>query len=73
MLGVSPAGCQRCPGEDKGRGVHKGGRSRAGDGTLRRRSRMRGRVKGCREPGDQGVDVAQAKTRGEGVHKGWAR
>ena len=30
-------------------------------------------MRGCREPGDQGVDVAQAKTRGEGVHKGWVR
>ena len=57
----------------RGGGVHKGGRSRAGDGALRGSLRRQGRVRGCREPGDQGVDVAQAKTRGEGVHKGWAR
>ena len=57
----------------RGEGVRKGGRSRVGDGTLRRRLRRWGRVRGCCEPGDQGVDVAQAKTRGEGVHKGSAR
>ena len=53
--------------------MHKGGRSRAGDGALRRSWRMQGQVRGCRKPGDQGVDVAQAKTRGEGVHKGGAK
>ena len=53
--------------------MHKGGRSRVGDGTLRGRLRIRGRVRGCRKPGDQGVDVVQAPTRGGGVHKGWTR
>ena len=54
-------------------GCTKAGQSRAGDGALRRRFRMRGRVRGCRKPSDQGVDVVQAPTRGEGVHKGWTR
>ena len=30
-------------------------------------------MRGCREPGDQGVDVVQAPMRGEGVHKGWTK
>ena len=38
---------------------------------MRGRLRIRGQVRGCCKPGDQGVNVAQAKTRGEGVHKGW--
>ena len=72
--GCFTSGVSTLPRRRRGEGgCTKAGRSRAGDGALRGRLRMRGRVRGRREPGDQGVNVAQAKTRGEGVHKGWAR
>ena len=50
----------------------RGGGWHKAEVTLRSCEAPQG-VKGCRMLQQRGVDVAQAKTRGGGVHKGWAK